>query len=81
MGGVEEVEEMAEDAAAVKEIAILRTTLTFPRRITDKYCHTHGGCNHVYRDFTRKAEGYNDAAMMQNYLGGLNACCQLLAQA
>ena len=34
----------------------------FPRYITDKYFHTHGGCNHVSIDCTMKVEGYNDAA-------------------
>ena len=53
----------------------------FPRRIIDKYCHIHGGCNHVSSDCTRKAEGHNDAATMQNRLDGSNAFCQLLAQA
>ena len=37
---------------------------SFPRRITDKYCHTHGGCNHVSGDFTRKADGHNAVATM-----------------
>ena len=47
----------------------------FARSITDKYCHTHGGCNHNSADCTRKALGHEDAATMENRLGGLNAFC------
>ena len=55
--------------------------VTFPRRITDNYCHIHGGCNHVSSNCTRKVKGHNDEAMMQNCFGGLNAFFQILAQA
>ena len=51
----------------------------FARLITDQYCHTHGGCNHISGDCTRKAVGHKDAATMQNRLGGSNAFCQPVA--
>ena len=47
----------------------------FNRRITNQYCHTHGGCNHDSVDCTRKAQGHNDAATRTNRLGGSNAFC------
>ena len=46
---------------------------SFPRRVTDKYYHNHGGCNHDFPDCTKKTDGHNDAATIQNRLGGLNA--------
>ena len=49
---------------------------TFNRRITNMYCHTHGGCNHNSPECTRKAAGHKDGATMQNRLGGSNAFCQ-----
>ena len=33
----------------------------FPGCITDKYCHTHGGCNNTSPDCTRKANRHNNA--------------------
>jgi hypothetical protein len=48
---------------------------TFSRRVTDKYCHTHGGCNHTSGECTRKAPGHEDTATMTNKLGGSNAFC------
>ena len=48
---------------------------SFNRRVRDKYCHTHGACNHVSRDCTRKAPGHRDEATFENRLGGSNAFC------
>ena len=46
------------------------------RRITNEYCNTHGGCNHISGDCTIPAQGHNKTAMMENRLGGSNAVCQ-----
>ena len=35
---------------------------SLPRCVTDKYCHTHGGCNHDSPDCTRKVDGHDDVA-------------------
>ena len=50
-------------------------TATFPRCVTDKYCHNHGGCSHDSPDCTRKADGRDDAVTIQNHLGGSNTFC------
>ena len=47
----------------------------FNRRVRDKYCHTHGACNHASRDCTRKAPGHRDEATRQDRMGGSNAFC------
>ena len=51
----------------------------FALHIIDQYCYTHGGCNHISRDSPKKAAGHNDAATIQNRLGGSNAFCQPVA--
>ena len=48
---------------------------TYPRRITDKYCWTHGGCNHSSADCTFKAPGHQDAATFAQHMGGSNVHC------
>ena len=35
-----------------------------------KYCHTHGACNHHSRDCRSKADGHNDDATFNNRLSG-----------
>ena len=48
---------------------------TFPRKVTDKYCWTHGACSHTSPECNRKAPGHQDAATFTNKLGGSNAYC------
>ena len=49
---------------------------TFPRRQTDVYCWTHGGCNHSSQTCQRKAAGHKDGATFDNRQGGSNAYCR-----
>ena len=35
-----------------------------------KYCHTHGVCNHDSLDWLSKAEGHKDEATFTNRMGG-----------
>ena len=51
----------------------------FVCRVTNQYCHTHGGYNHISGDCTRKASGHNDAATFDNRCGGSNAFFQPIA--
>ena len=53
----------------------------FNGRITNLYYHTHGRCNHNSSECTKKAADHNDAAIMNNRLGGSNAVCQPVAGA
>ena len=48
---------------------------TFPRKTTDKYCWTHGGCGHISSGCQSKAPGHQDDATFQNRMGGFNAYC------
>ena len=48
---------------------------TFPRRITNLYCWTHGGCNHLSKDCKRRARGHKTEATFENRLGGSAAYC------
>ena len=48
---------------------------TFPRRITNLYCWTHGGCNHLSKDCKRRARGHKTNATFENRLGGSAAYC------
>lgn len=47
----------------------------FHRRVTNKYCWTHGGCAHNSTACTRKANGHQDNATFTNRMGGSNAFC------
>ena len=51
----------------------------FARCVTDQYYHTHGECNHISGDCTKKAPGHNGAATIGNHLRGFNAFCQPIA--
>ena len=42
----------------------------FTRRTTDQYCWTHGGCQHLGKDCTRKARGHIDDATFEDKKGG-----------
>ena len=48
---------------------------SFPRRKTDKYCWTHGGCAHDSSACKDKAAGHQDTATFSNRMGGSNAYC------
>ena len=48
---------------------------SFNRRVRDKYCWTHGGCNHCSSKCSRKAPGHRDEATFDNRMGGSNAFC------
>jgi hypothetical protein len=48
---------------------------SFPRRTTDKYCWTHGGCNHSSANYSRQAEGHKADATFASRKGGSNAFC------
>ena len=48
----------------------------FARRIINLYCWTHGGCNHVFNNFTRKSQGHMDNVTMDNHLAGSNSFFQ-----
>ena len=48
---------------------------SFDRAVTDKYCWTHGACNHPSEQCRRKAPGHRDEATMANKLNGSKAFC------
>ena len=48
---------------------------TFHRSKTDKYCWTHGACSHQSVQCNSKAPGQQDAATLENRMGGSNAFC------
>lgn len=48
---------------------------TFTRKDTDKYCWTHGGCNHNSNACTRQAPGHKKDATRDNKMGGSKAFC------
>ena len=50
---------------------------SFPRQVTDKYCWTHGACNHKSDACNRKAPGHRDAATKENRMNGSNAFCNV----
>ena len=50
---------------------------TFFRQITDKYCWTHGGSNHLGKDCRTKAPGHKDAATFDDKMGGSKAYCRV----
>ena len=43
---------------------------SLPRRTTDKYCWTHGGCNHSSADCSRQADGHKTDATFVSRKGG-----------
>ena len=47
----------------------------FPRPQTDKYCWTHGACNHTSAECQRQATGHQNTATFDNRMGGSNAYC------
>ena len=49
---------------------------SFPRKKTDKYCWTHGGCWHLSPKCEAKAPGHQDAATFDNCMDRSNAYCQ-----
>ena len=49
---------------------------TFFRRITNKYCWTHGAWNHTSEKCQHKAPGHQDTAPFADRMGGSNAFCQ-----
>ena len=54
---------------------------TFFRRLTEKYCWTHGGCNHFGKDCKTKAPGHKDDATLENKMGGSKAYCKMTCRA
>ena len=48
----------------------------FTRKDTEKYCWTHGACNHNSNECTRKAPGHNNSATKADKKGGSKAFCQ-----
>ena len=48
---------------------------SFNRIKTDKYCWTHGACNHTSPQCNFKAPGHQDGATFDNRQGGSNAFC------
>lgn len=48
----------------------------YTRTITDKYCWTHGCCNHNSNNCTRKAPGHKVQATKDNQMGGSKAFCE-----
>ena len=48
---------------------------TSPRKVTDKYCWTHGGCNHDGTACNFRAQGHKEKATFTNRMGGSNAYC------
>ena len=48
---------------------------TFFRRVTNKYCWTHGGCGHESKECRAKANGHKDDATFENRQPGSNAFC------
>ena len=47
----------------------------FPRAKTDKYCWTHGECNHNSNECQRKTNRHHDNATFSNRMSGSNAYC------
>ena len=50
---------------------------TYPRRITDKYCWTHGGGSHISAVCNSKFTGHQDGATFANRMGGSKAYCHI----
>ena len=46
---------------------------SFNRRFTNKYCWTHGACGHTSQDCSVRATGNQEAATLEQRLGGSNA--------
>ena len=49
---------------------------SFIRRQADLYCWTHGGCNNVSGDCSRKANRHKDAVTKADRMGGSNEFCK-----
>ena len=52
-----------------------RDNSTYPRRVTDKYCWTHGGGSHISAVWNSKFTGHQYGATFANCMGGSNAYC------
>ena len=52
-----------------------RDNSTYPHRVTDKYCWTHGGSSHISAMCNSKFTGHQDGATFTNRIGGSNADC------
>ena len=52
-----------------------RDNSMYPRRVTDKYCWTHGGGSHISDVCNSKFTGHQDEATFANCMGGSNAYC------
>ena len=52
-----------------------RDNANFPRRTTNQYCWTHGGCAHGSKDCSAPALGHWKEATFENRMGGSNAYC------
>ena len=48
---------------------------SYNRNVTNKYCWTHGACGHTSHECNSKASGHQDAATLENHMGGSNAFC------
>ena len=49
--------------------------VTFNRKQTNKYCWTHGGCNHTSSECNARANGHKENATFDDRKGGSNAFC------
>ena len=50
---------------------------SFPRPQIDKYCWTHGACNHKSEDYNRQAPGHKLSATFEDKQEGSKAHCEL----
>ena len=48
---------------------------SFQRLATNRYCWTHGACNHASGSCNRKEPGYQDVATTANRMDGSNTLC------
>ena len=48
---------------------------SFNRRFTNKYCWMHGACGHNSKECNIRATGHQEAATLEQRLGGSNAFC------
>ena len=46
---------------------------SYNRNVTNKYCWTHGACGNTFHKCNSKASGHQDAATLENRMGGSNA--------
>ena len=49
---------------------------TYPRKLTNQYCWTHGACSHPSQTCNAKAQSHQDKATFANKMGGSKAYCE-----